>query len=73
MITTFNEPLALSGVDFSARWDQLVAQGQEIQEVLAPSKAIVPTDVQNVLTAVRSTISIILLYIFFYSIGFFLS
>ena len=64
MITTFNEPLVLSGVDFSARWDQLVAQGQEIQEVLAPTKAIIPSDVQNILTAVRSIISMILAYEF---------
>lgn len=56
MITTFNEPLALSGADFSTRWDQLVAQGQEVQEVLAPSRPIVPGDVQNVLTTVRCII-----------------
>ena len=54
VVTTFNEPLALSGSDFAARWEQLVAPGQEVQEVLTPSRPIVPVDVLHVLTAVRT-------------------
>ena len=53
MVTTFNEPLALSGADFSARWDLLVSPGQEAQEVLSPPRPVVPREIHSVLTAVR--------------------
>lgn len=53
MVTTFNEPLALSGPDFSARWDLLVSPGQEAQEVLSPPRPVVPREIHSVLTGVR--------------------
>jgi Adaptin C-terminal domain len=53
VVTTFNEPLALSGADFSARWDLLVSPGQEAQEVLSPPRPVVPREIHSVLTAVR--------------------
>ena len=53
MVTTFNEPLALSGANFTARWDQLVTPGQEAQEVLSPSRPVIPQDIHRILTTVR--------------------
>ena len=52
MVTTFNEPLALSGVNFTARWDQLVTPGQEAQEVLSPPRPVIPQDIHRILTTV---------------------
>ena len=52
MVTTFNEPLALTAGNFTARWDQLVTPGQEAQEVLSPSRPVIPQEVHRVLTTV---------------------
>ena len=54
VVTTFNEPLVLSGTDFSNLWEQLVAPGQEVQEVLSLPRPIIPRDVLNVLSSVRT-------------------
>jgi len=51
IVTSFNEPLNLSAADFGARWQQLVAPGQEAQEVLKPSYPLNPAQVQGALTA----------------------
>jgi hypothetical protein len=50
-VTTFQEALSLSGGDFIATWEQLSAQGQEVQEVLSPSKPINPEDIQAILSS----------------------
>ncbi len=42
---TFNEPLSLAGADFSGKWNQLTAQGQQKQEVFHPSTPISPANV----------------------------
>jgi hypothetical protein len=55
IVTTFNEPLALAAPDFSARWQQLVAPGQEAQEVIKPSYPVVPAQVHSVLSSVSSS------------------
>lgn len=50
-VTTFQEALSLSGGDFIATWDRLSAQGQEVQEVLSPSKPINPEEILAVLSS----------------------
>jgi len=52
IVTSFNEPLNLAAADFTARWSQLVAPGQEAQEVLKPSYPLNPAQVQQALSAV---------------------
>ena len=49
-VATFNEPLAVASADFSTRWEQLTAPGQETQEVFYPSQPIVPENVLATLT-----------------------
>ena len=56
MVTTFNEPLALSGANFTARWDQLVTPGQEAQEVLSPPRPVIPLEIHRILTTVRTRV-----------------
>jgi len=51
-VATFNEPLAVTAADFSSRWEQLTAPGQETQEVFYPSQPVVP---ENVLATLTST------------------
>jgi hypothetical protein len=58
IVTTFNEPLALAAPDFAARWQQLVAPGQEAQEVIKPSHPLVPAQVQSVLSSVGGHIAL---------------
>lgn len=50
-VTTFIEPLILSGADFSARWDQLQGNGQHAQQVFNPSQAVVPARIAEALTS----------------------
>jgi len=50
-VTTFIEPLILSGADFSSRWDQLQGNGQHVQQVLNPSQAVVPARITDALTS----------------------
>jgi hypothetical protein len=52
IVTTFNEPLALSASDFGSKWQQLSAPGHEAQEVLRPSYPIVPNHVHSALSVV---------------------
>mmetsp|Transcript_28020 Transcript_28020/g.39890 ORF Transcript_28020/g.39890 Transcript_28020/m.39890 type:complete len:1087 (+) Transcript_28020:36-3296(+) len=52
LLTSFIEPLALSGDDFSARWQMLVGAGQESQEILKPLRPLVPGEVQAALVTV---------------------
>jgi hypothetical protein len=45
LTSTFNEPLQLSAQDFSQRWEALSEPGKQVQEVLSPSRDIVPANV----------------------------
>jgi len=51
LATSFNEPLSLSAADFTARWDQLVGPGQQLQEVFSPSNRIVAAQVTAGMTS----------------------
>lgn len=53
-VTSFNEPLALSAPDFSARWAQLTAPGLEAVEVvsLPPSSVLSPAVIGGALTSI---------------------
>lgn len=53
IVSSFNEPIPLSSVDFMSRWQQLVSSGQEAQEVLKPAIPIVPSNISDALVNVR--------------------
>jgi hypothetical protein len=54
-VTTFNDPLTLTGMDFTARWDSLVAPGLQAQEIFYPSTRIVPSEILAGLSSVCIT------------------
>jgi hypothetical protein len=56
VVTSFNEPLPLSGADFAARWNQLVVSDLENQEIIRPASAIVPAHIHLALTNVSSSL-----------------
>jgi hypothetical protein len=52
IVTSFNEPLALSAQDFTSRWALLTGAGQQAQEVMSLSYAITPAQIAEVFTKV---------------------
>jgi hypothetical protein len=45
LVNTFNDPLTLTGLDFTTRWDSLSAPGLQSQEVFYPQVKVVPSEI----------------------------
>jgi AP-2 complex subunit alpha len=56
LVTSFNEPLSLSGADFNARWMQLGGPGQEVQEMFTPSNPIDFQVLKTIVSMVKITV-----------------
>ena len=45
VVASFNDPLVLTGLDFTTRWESLTAPGLQAQEIFHPSHPVVPSEI----------------------------